>query len=111
MTLLVALVAWVMHSKVKFLPIFVQFSPSNPALEGHSYDPMVLPQRALSLQLYIPSEHSSTSQRRKQKNKIDNFDNNNTNTIENNNNNNNIDDDDEMIMRVYLVRPVCSSQI
>lgn len=89
----------------------MQFCPSNPALQGHSYDPMVLLQRALSLQLYIPSEHSSTSQRRKQKNKIDNFDNNNTNTIENNNNNNNIDDDDEMIMRVYLVRPVCSSRI
>ena len=92
----------------------MQFSPSNPALQGHSYDPMVLLQRALSLQLYIPSEHSSTSRGRKQKNKIDNFDNNNTNTIENNNNNNNnnnIDDDDEMIMRVYLVRPVCSSRI
>ena len=88
----------------------MQFSPSNPALQGHSYDPMVLLQRALSLQLYIPSEHSSTSQGRKQKNKIDNFDNNNTNTIDNNSNNN-IDDDDEMIMRVYLVRPVCSSRI
>lgn len=80
-------------------------------MQGHSYDPMVLLQRALSLQLYIPSEHSSTSQGRKQKNKIDNFDNNNTNTIENNSNNNNIEDDDEMIVRVYLVRPVCSSRI
>lgn len=45
------------------------------------------------------------------KKKIDNFDNNNTNTIENNSNNNNIEDDDEMIVRVYLVRPVCSSRI